>query len=86
MVLTIMAKAGVAGNHVFRAEVHCKTAGMRLVREEMTHYYQDGPGMQQANVATRPEAAHDDQRTAERPPLPLPQSPDQPMPTRAINR
>ena len=48
VVLKVKAKAGLAGNHVFRAEVHCKTMGTRLVREEVTHYYQDGPSLQQA--------------------------------------
>jgi uncharacterized repeat protein (TIGR01451 family) len=84
MVLTVKAKAQVAGNHVFRAEVRCKAAGTRLVREEMTHYYQDGLGQQEI-VGNRADAAPDGQRTAERQsPLPLP--PDQPEPTRAIKR
>ena len=43
VVLTVKAKADVAGNHVFRAEVHCKSTGTRLVREETTHYYRDSP-------------------------------------------
>ena len=96
MVLTVKAKAGVAGNHVFRAEVHCKPVGTRLVREEVTHFYQDGPSLQQATVEpVKPlstSAAHvtrDEPRTAERQaPLPLPQSqsPGQPLPTPAIQR
>ena len=92
LVLKVRAKAGVAGNHVFRAEVHCKSIGTRLVREEVTHYYQDGPNMQQA-TATKPApaplapSAREEQRTAERQaPLPLPQSPDQLLPTTAIRR
>ncbi|MBN2578011.1 MAG: hypothetical protein JXB10_03390 [Pirellulales bacterium] len=40
-VLTIHAKAETPGNHVFRAEVHCKTLGTRLVNEENTLYYQE---------------------------------------------
>ena len=55
IVLKVKAKAEVAGNHVFRAEVHCKAIGTRLVREEVTHYYQDGPSLQQA-AATPAEA------------------------------
>jgi archaellum component FlaG (FlaF/FlaG flagellin family) len=98
IVLTVKAKAGVAGNHVFRAEVHCKPMGTRLVREEVTHFYQDGPSLQQATVepakpsptpAPTPAArvTRDELRTAERPaPLPLPQSPGQPLPTPAIQR
>ena len=72
LVLTVKAKAGVAGNHVFRAEVHCKSAGTRLVREEMTHFYQDGADRpQMATDSDQP--ASDEQRTAGRlAPLPLP--------------
>ena len=49
--LTVKAKAGIAGNHVFRAEVHCKSAGTRLVREEMTRFYQDNPVAQPVPAA-----------------------------------
>ena len=82
----------MAGNHVFRAEVHCKTMGIRLVGEESTHFYQDGPGLQQAasmpaKPATATPATPDEPRTAERQaPLPLPQSSGQPLPTPAIKR
>jgi len=93
VVLKVKAKAEVAGNHAFRAEVHCKAMGIRLVGEEVTHYYQDGPGLQQATAepakAASPlePATRDEQRTAERqPPLPLPQSSGQPLPTPAIKR
>ncbi len=41
--LTIHARAAAAGNHVFRAEIHCKSLGTRLVSEQTTHFYQDGP-------------------------------------------
>ena len=51
VVLTVKAKAQVVGNHVFRAELHCKTIGTRLVREEETHFYQDGTAWQQATAA-----------------------------------
>jgi hypothetical protein len=40
-VFKIRAKAETAGNHVFRAEVHCKAMGTRLVSEKNTLYYQD---------------------------------------------
>jgi predicted molibdopterin-dependent oxidoreductase YjgC len=98
IVLKIRAKADVAGNHVFRAEVRCKTTGTRLVREEVTHYYQDGPTLQQTAAPAAPAPMppqgpdpmpRDTQRTAEREaPLPLPQSQSTgtPVPTPAIRR
>jgi len=46
--LKIRARAEAPGNHVFRAEVHCKPLGTRLVSEETTHFYQDGPAAQQS--------------------------------------
>ena len=42
LVLAIRARAEQAGNHIFRAEIHCKPLDTRLVREETTHFYQDG--------------------------------------------
>jgi hypothetical protein len=51
---TIRARADVAGNHVFRAEVHCKPLGARLVAEQTTHYYQDGQLPQQATRDAAP--------------------------------
>ena len=39
LVLKIHARADAPGNHVFRAEVHCKSLGTRLVSEETTHFY-----------------------------------------------
>ena len=49
VVLTIRARAAKDGNHIFRAEVHCKPLGTRLVREETTHFYLDGAATQQAS-------------------------------------
>jgi uncharacterized repeat protein (TIGR01451 family) len=93
MVLKVKAKAEMAGNHVFRAELHCKASGTRLVCEEVTHYYQDGPSLQQATapsarpVTTPAPATRDESRTAERqPPLPLPPSSEQSPPTPAFKR
>jgi uncharacterized repeat protein (TIGR01451 family) len=40
-VFKVRAKAETAGNHVFRAEVHCKAMGTRLISEKNTLYYQD---------------------------------------------
>jgi uncharacterized repeat protein (TIGR01451 family) len=37
--LKIRAKAQVAGNHVFRAELQCRPLGTRLAAEETTYYY-----------------------------------------------
>ncbi len=59
VVLTIRARAEQPGNHVFRAEMHCKPLDTRLVREETTHFYQDD-----SNVAAGPEAG--DLSTADR--------------------
>jgi uncharacterized repeat protein (TIGR01451 family) len=99
LVLTVKAKAEAAGNHVFRAEVHCKSAGTRLVREEMTRFYQDNPTAQQTTAQQTPvqpapqraapskdDRYRDEQRTAERgAPLPLSQAPEL-APTPAIKR
>ncbi len=63
LILKISARAETAGNHIFRAEVHCKPLGTRLVSEETTRFYQDGPA---AEGQTAPI------RTAEQPsPAPL---------------
>ncbi len=51
VVLTVRARAEEPGNHIFRAEIHCKPLDTRLVREETTHFYQDG-----SNMATAPKA------------------------------
>jgi nucleoid-associated protein YgaU len=92
LVLKVKAKADLAGNHVFRAEVHCKAIGTRLVREEVTHFYQDGPSLQQATAAPEKAApaapvAPEEPRTAQRePPLPLPQSSGPMLPAAPIKR
>jgi uncharacterized repeat protein (TIGR01451 family) len=41
LLLKVRARAEVAGNHIFRAEVHCRPLGSRLVSEETTHFYQE---------------------------------------------
>ena len=46
-VLTVRARAEVAGNHVFRAEAHCKPLGARLISEATNLYYADAPASQQ---------------------------------------
>jgi uncharacterized repeat protein (TIGR01451 family) len=40
-VFKVRAKAETAGNHVFRAEVHCKAMGTRLISEKNTLYYEE---------------------------------------------
>ncbi len=63
MVFSIHARAEQPGNHVFRAEMHCKPLDTRLVREETTHFYQDGsvmagrPAAGSVNTADRRAAA-----------------------------
>jgi len=41
--IKIRARAEEPGNHIFRAECYCKPLGTRLVSEETTHFYTDGP-------------------------------------------
>ena len=57
-VLKITAKADRTGNHVFRAEVLCRSIGTKLAAEETTHYY----GRELAAEVSQPV-----QRTASRP-------------------
>jgi uncharacterized repeat protein (TIGR01451 family) len=54
-VLKIIARAEAPGNHIFRAEVHCKTLGTRLVSEDTTLYYQDAPLIPQNSQARPPQ-------------------------------
>jgi uncharacterized repeat protein (TIGR01451 family) len=60
--LTIRAKAQVAGNHVFRAELQCRPLGTRLASEETTYFYGDDAAPQ---VLAR-SSDTGDQRTADR--------------------
>jgi hypothetical protein len=55
VVYKVHAKADIAGNHVFRAEAHCKVLGARLIREATNLYYADAASSQQ--VASEPEVA-----------------------------
>jgi uncharacterized repeat protein (TIGR01451 family) len=48
VVLKIRAKAEIAGNHVFRAEAHCKPLGTRLIREATNLYYGESAAVEQA--------------------------------------
>ncbi|MGD0899848.1 MAG: hypothetical protein ABR915_18605 [Thermoguttaceae bacterium] len=77
LVLKVVAHAQTAGNHVFRAEVHCNALGTRLVQEETTHFYQDGPAVQQAaRGAPSVPPSGDALRTADRRPPLAPQTPE----------
>ena len=42
VIFTITARAETAGNHVFRAEAHCKSLGTSLASEETTKFYAEG--------------------------------------------
>jgi uncharacterized repeat protein (TIGR01451 family) len=68
VVFKVRAKAEIAGNHVFRAEAHCKPLGTRLVQEATNLYYADAAAAPQ--VAREPNAdrpAVDAMRTVTRP-------------------
>ncbi|HUT08988.1 MAG TPA: CARDB domain-containing protein, partial [Thermoguttaceae bacterium] len=87
VVLKVHAKAGKPGNHIFRAEVHCKTLGTRLVSEETTHFYQNEPSTgfapAEGPVEKRESPAAEAVRTAERPiprPAAYPLRPGEPTP------
>lgn len=62
VVFKIRARAEAAGNHVFRAEAHCRPLNARLVREASNLYYVDSP------VASR---ATDDVAAEQSRPAPL---------------
>ncbi|MCD4726275.1 MAG: DUF11 domain-containing protein, partial [Pirellulales bacterium] len=47
VVLKIRARAETAGNHVFRAETHCKPLAARLISEATNLYYGDAPAAEQ---------------------------------------
>lgn len=69
-VLKIHAKAGTAGNHIFRSEIYCRSVGIRLVSEETTRFYSDQPvsatpTLAQPRSAT-PSATGPAARTADR--------------------
>jgi uncharacterized repeat protein (TIGR01451 family) len=57
MVLKVHAKAEAAGNHVFRAETHCKPLGARLVSEATNLYYTDKAAALQASRTAAPAGA-----------------------------
>jgi len=64
VVLKVHAKAEAAGNHIFRVEVYCKESGIRLVSEDMTHFY-NRPGFERASEGTK-DPPSQVVRTAER--------------------
>jgi hypothetical protein len=54
VIYTITARAETAGNHVFRAEVHCKSLGTSLASEETTKFYAEGAGLESEGVNPTP--------------------------------
>jgi uncharacterized repeat protein (TIGR01451 family) len=48
LLLKVYARAETAGNHIFRAEVHCQPLDIRLVSEDTTHFYEDDSVLRQA--------------------------------------
>ncbi len=58
--LKINAKAQIPGNHIFRAEVHCRPLSTRVVREETTYFYvNQGPSGPDAGIAGPENKARD---------------------------
>jgi hypothetical protein len=51
IVCRITARASVAGNHVFRAELGCKNPETRLVGEETTRFYGEPAAAKKANAS-----------------------------------
>ncbi|MDY0168297.1 MAG: hypothetical protein RBS80_17240 [Thermoguttaceae bacterium] len=76
-VFSIRAQASQPGNHIFRAEMHCKPLDTRLVREETTHFYQDGAIASSASDAKAVNTADRRAATGE---AAHPQAPSQPAP------
>jgi uncharacterized repeat protein (TIGR01451 family) len=67
--LKINAKAQLPGNHIFRAEVHCRPLSTRVVREETTYFYANqGSVGQDAGIAGPREKGRDGEvpRSADR--------------------
>jgi hypothetical protein len=56
-VMRIHAKADRGGNHVFRAEVVCKSLKTKLAAEETTHFYGDDAAPAVASRSDRPTPA-----------------------------
>jgi uncharacterized repeat protein (TIGR01451 family) len=54
VIYTITARAETAGNHVFRAEVHCKKLGTSLASEETTKFYAEGAELEEEGVTPAP--------------------------------
>ena len=63
----VRVKADVAGNHIYRVEVHAKSTGDRLVREGTTRFYAaDGGGDASGIVRSPRTSSGEDSRTADR--------------------
>lgn len=55
-VLRIHARAEKAGNHIFRAEVICKSLNTKLAAEEATRFYGDDRAGESATTTSEPES------------------------------
>ncbi|NLE39154.1 MAG: hypothetical protein GX621_14115 [Pirellulaceae bacterium] len=67
VVLKIVAKAQSPGNHMFRAEVHCRPLGTKLVGEESTYFYRSDmePDSPRTMLGGSPPPATDATETAD---------------------
>ncbi len=74
--LSVRARAEQPGNHIFRAEMHCKPLDSRVVREETTHFYRDG-ALMAGEAAVEPVSTADRRAAAgesiQSPPQPAPE-------------
>jgi uncharacterized repeat protein (TIGR01451 family) len=57
---SITARADMAGNHVFRAEVHCKSLGTSLASEETTKFYAEGVDLESEEISPAPAAEEEE--------------------------
>lgn len=64
IVLKVYARAETVGNHIFRAEVHCRSLGTRLVSEDTTHFYKGDPVSRQASRLSPAESPQDENQQA----------------------
>jgi hypothetical protein len=85
LVLKVRARADAAGNHIFRAEVHCRPLGTRLVSEDTTHFYRDESALRHASRLSPPgslpsPATQPPQDADQRKPADVPVTAGQPTP------
>lgn len=69
-ILKVRARAQIAGNHIFRAEAHCRPLGARLISEATNLYYAETPvsqrtaGEESGNQWPAPDAVRTVNRSA----------------------